>query len=89
MNKMTVSLAMVLAAMCVFCLGTPATAAERASEAECIAKCKAAAAMVEEIGLEATLKKVADKNGPFVWKDTYIFCTLLSYKSTIAQRNSF
>jgi signal transduction histidine kinase len=64
----------VLVAAFILFIGGQALAAEKATEAECIAKCEAAAAMVKEIGLEATLEKVADKNGPFVWKDTYIFC---------------
>ena len=40
---------------------------------ECIIKTREAAKMIGEIGLEATLKKINDKTGPFVWKDTYVF----------------
>ena len=35
--------------------------------------CKKAAAMLSEKGKEATLKSINDKNGPFVWKNTYVF----------------
>ena len=28
----------------------------------------------QEIGIEAALQKIGDPNGPFVWKDTYVFC---------------
>ncbi|MCP4704147.1 MAG: hypothetical protein GY865_06015 [candidate division Zixibacteria bacterium] len=41
-------------------------AGEKATKEECIAKCKEAAKMVKEVGLEATLKKLNDKNGSFV-----------------------
>ena len=53
----------------------PSMAAENevAVKEECIAKCKEAAAMVKEIGIEATLEKLNKKDGPFVWKDTYVF----------------
>lgn len=56
-----------------------AFATEHATKEECVAMCKKAAKMVEEKGLDATLKAINDKNGPFVWKDTYVFA--LSTKS--------
>ena len=49
------------------------TAAEKATKHECIAKTKEAAKMISETGLEATLNKMNDKTGPFVWKDSYVF----------------
>jgi cytochrome c len=49
-------------------------AAEKATKDECIAKCKEAAKQIKEIGLDAVLKKISDKNGEFVWKDSYVFC---------------
>jgi len=47
--------------------------AESASKEECIAKCKEAAKMVEEKGLDATVAEINKKDGKFVWKDTYVF----------------
>ncbi len=47
---------------------------EKATKDEVVAKCKEAAKMAQEKGLEETLKVLNDKNGPFVWKDTYVFC---------------
>ncbi|MDM8549747.1 cache domain-containing protein [Desulfobacterales bacterium HSG2] len=57
-----------------FCLTEFVFSEEKATKEECVAKCKEAAQMVKNIGIEAALKKMQDKNGPFVWKDTYIFC---------------
>lgn len=51
-----------------------AVADEKATKEECVANCKAAAQMMKEIGCESMLKKINDRNGPFVWKDTYVFC---------------
>ena len=33
-----------------------------------------ASKMIKEIGLKAALKKIMDKKGTYVWKDTYLFC---------------
>ena len=49
-------------------------AEEKATKEECVAKCEAAAKVLKESGREAALQQVADPNGPFVWKDSYIFC---------------
>ena len=53
---------------------TPLFASESATKEECVAKVKEAVAMVKEIGLDATLEKVNDPNGPFAWKGNYLFC---------------
>ncbi|MBN2810069.1 MAG: cache domain-containing protein [Deltaproteobacteria bacterium] len=50
-----------------------AFASDKATKDECVAMCKKAAAMVTEKGAEATYKALNDKNGPFVWKDSYVF----------------
>ena len=47
--------------------------AESATKEEVIAKCEAAAQMVKEKGLEMASQAIGDKQGPFVWKDTYVF----------------
>ena len=46
--------------------------ADSATKEECIEKCKAAAAMLQQ-DREAGIKEIGDKNGQFVWKDTYVF----------------
>lgn len=61
-----------------------AVAADKATKDECVTKCKEAAAMVQEKGLDATLEVINDKNGPFVWKDTYVFCLDLNKTCNIA-----
>ena len=47
--------------------------AESATQDEVIAKCEAAAKLVQEKGLDAAIQTIGDKTGPFVWKDTYVF----------------
>jgi signal transduction histidine kinase len=47
--------------------------AESATQEEVIAKCEAAAKMIQEKGIEAASQAIGDKSGPFVWKDTYVF----------------
>jgi len=46
----------------------------QATKRECVAKCRQAAMMVTEKGLEAALAEINDPHGPFVWKDSYVFC---------------
>jgi signal transduction histidine kinase len=48
-------------------------AAENATKEECIQKCKEAANMITEKGLDAGVQAINDKSGQFVWKDTYVF----------------
>lgn len=47
---------------------------EKATKEECITKTNEAASLIKEVGVEKALEKINDKNGPFVWKDTYVFC---------------
>jgi signal transduction histidine kinase len=47
--------------------------AESATKEECIAKCKEAAQLIKEKGMEASFKELQNKDGKFVWKDTYVF----------------
>lgn len=47
--------------------------AESATKAECVAKSKESAAMVNEKGIGATIAEINKKDGMFVWKDTYVF----------------
>lgn len=67
-----------------FCVFGTTIAAEKATEEECIAKCKEAAEMFTAQGLEATLAVLNDKAGPFVWKDTYVFCIDMESKAVLA-----
>lgn len=55
-------------------LGDLRAGEELATREECVAKTKQAAKLIEEIGLEAALQKINDQNGPFMWKDSYVFC---------------
>lgn len=61
-----------------------ATAEEKATKEECIAKTKAAAQLMQEKGLDAALEKINEKTGPFVWKNTYVFSIDLERQCTIA-----
>jgi len=56
----------------IFCVTTQAWA-ESASKEEVIAKCKAAAQLIQSKGVEKASLTIGDKDGPFVWKDTYVF----------------
>ncbi len=62
----------------------PVYSEETATKDEAVAKCKEAAKMAVEKGLEETLKVVNDKNGPFVWKDSYVFCIDIEKQCNIA-----
>ncbi|MFZ0931123.1 MAG: cache domain-containing protein [Syntrophobacteraceae bacterium] len=63
----------------VSCLGF-AVAQEKASRDECVAKCKEAAALIKEVGVEAAMAKIQDAKGPFVWKDSYVYASDLDGK---------
>ena len=47
--------------------------AEDATKEEVIAKTEAAGKLVQEKGVEMASQTIGDKEGPFVWKDTYVF----------------
>lgn len=59
-------------------------ASEKATKDECVSKCKDAAKMVKDVGLDATLEKIKDRNGEFVWKDSYVFCINLDTAKMLA-----
>jgi signal transduction histidine kinase len=77
------SLMVTLVSLFMFCIMGTGIAAENATKEECMAKCKQAADMVKEKGLEATLAVINEKTGPFVWKDTYIFCIDIEKKANV------
>lgn len=68
--KRVASLATVL--LFVLCLAGSAMA-QSATKDECVAKCKEAAQMVKDKGLDAAVAEINKKDGKFVWKDSYVF----------------
>jgi cytochrome c len=55
------------------CFAALVWAGESATKDEVMAKCEAAAKMIQEKGVEAASQAIGDKEGPFVWKNTYVF----------------
>jgi len=47
--------------------------AESATRDECVTKCKEAVQLIIEKGQEAALPELNNKDGKFVWKDSYVF----------------
>lgn len=72
------------AAMALVFLTAPAFAGEQATREECMEKCRTAAKLMESAGIDAALEKINEKNGPFVWKDSYVFCLDLEKQSNAA-----
>ncbi|MCF8052211.1 MAG: cache domain-containing protein [Desulfobacterales bacterium] len=50
-----------------------AVAEEQATKEECVIKSHEAAAYINSKGVEAAIEAIGDANGPFVWKDSYVF----------------
>ena len=44
-----------------------------ATKYECVAKCKEAAQLVTDKGIDTAIAEINKKDGPFVWKDSYVF----------------
>jgi len=63
------------------------SASEAATKEECIEKTKAASQMITDKGLEATLAAINDKAGPFVWKDSYVFCISMETQAVVGHIN--
>ena len=61
-------------------LAANAIAAEKATKEECVAKSKEAAQMINAKGLDEAIKEINNKQGKFVWKDTYVFLVDLGGK---------
>jgi cytochrome c len=74
MKKLLSVSGLIMMLLFVFSFSGIAMAEEKATKAECIAKCTEAAKQIKEIGLDAVLNKISDKDGEFVWKDSYVFC---------------
>jgi signal transduction histidine kinase len=61
-------------------LAANVVAAEKATKDECVAKTKEAAKLYSEKGEAEAIKEINNKQGKFVWKDTYVFMTDLDGK---------
>ncbi|MFO7839022.1 MAG: cache domain-containing protein [Desulfosalsimonadaceae bacterium] len=76
---MTRALSLAAVSMVLF-LAVSATAGQSATKEECVRNCREAAALVNSKGLETAIEKIADQDGPFVWKDSYVFLMNLDGK---------
>jgi cytochrome c len=74
MKRFSIIFGVTLVIFLVFAVGDLWAAEELATREECVAKTKQAAKLIEEIGLDAALQQMNDPNGPFMWKDSYVFC---------------
>ena len=74
MKLKSIFLSLTLIIMMAVSLAGPGFAKEVANKEECVAKVKEAVKLLKEIGTDAAIKKFVDRNGPFVWKDSYVFC---------------
>jgi hypothetical protein len=57
-----------------------ASAQKSATKDECVVKCHEAASYVQNHDLEKAIQTIGDPNGPFVWKDSYVFLMNLDGK---------
>ena len=71
MKHLATCLTLLACGLFLFC-ATPVQAQESATKEEVVAKCKEAAAMLLE-NREAGIAEIANREGKFVWKDTYVF----------------
>jgi cytochrome c len=74
MKKLSVILSVALVIFFIFLVVGPGAAEERATREECVAKTKKAAKLIEEVGLKTAIEKMNDMKGPFMWKDSYVYC---------------
>ena len=74
MKKFIKVLGSMLSILAVFYFANPCFAQERATKEECVAKVEEAAKLVKKIGLQPALEKFMEKNSPYKWKDSYVFC---------------
>ncbi len=73
----------ILAGLMILMLAVPVFAAAgpgSATKEECVVKCHEAAALINSKGLDEAIKMIGDINGPFVWKDSYVFLMNLDGK---------
>lgn len=73
------TLMMVGMALLVTCFAVTAWA-DSATKEEVVAKCKQAAQLIKDKGIDTGIAEIANKKGPFVWKGTYVFLMDLNGK---------
>jgi signal transduction histidine kinase len=71
--KRFLSSAMVLSLFLIPFAAATASDCPQATTTECVAKCQEAIAYAQEHGTEALFEQINKKDGPFVWKDSYVF----------------
>ncbi|MCF8025283.1 MAG: cache domain-containing protein [Desulfobacteraceae bacterium] len=71
---------LILAVIAAVFLAVPALAQQSATKEECVVKCHEAAAYVQNHDLEKAIAVIGDPNGPFTWKDSYVFLMNLDGK---------
>lgn len=64
--------AAMLSAALLYAMPGPAHSGDQATREEVFSKVHRAAQLLEDNGLDS-LSEIRDPNGPFVWKDTYVF----------------
>jgi hypothetical protein len=70
MRRVCILLAVMISAVI---LAVPAWAEESAIKEECVVKCHEAASYIQNHDLQKAIEVIGDPNGPFVWKDSYVF----------------
>jgi len=75
-----IGLGAVLIAVSLMVTAVAAHADESASKEECVVKVNEAATYVQNHDLEKAIEVIGDPNGPFVWKDSYVFLMNLDGK---------
>ncbi len=73
-------LAVFFAAVTLLFISVNAFADTVANKDECVIKCHEAAALVNSKGLEEAKKIIGDPQGPYVWKNSYVFLMNLDGK---------
>jgi hypothetical protein len=74
MKKFFKVLSFMLSIITILYFVNPCFAEEKATKEECVAKVEEAAKLVKKIGLKPAIKKFMEKNSPYIWKDSYVFC---------------
>lgn len=79
----------IFAFIIVFAFAGTSVSGEKATREECVAKVAEAAKMIGEIGRDAGLKKLTDPNGPYIWKDSHIFCINAENGKLLAHKDAW
>jgi cytochrome c len=74
MKRFAKFLGFILSMFAAFYFVNPCFAQEGATKEECVVKVEDAAKLIKKVGLQTALEKIMDKNGPYKWKDSYVFC---------------